>query len=165
MPVSHYSVFYRPDALPAAQPTASKHWRHMLYIKLYNRKQWTVYLKLPVNRCCLFKQSRNWNALLTVFYYPSIRSMGGILSLLFLLFFCCHGFLCWDFTDRCEIWQEASPTSQADLLKFWRWCFHRQWTCGPEHHTRSTFQGQKMANKLWIERKLCFLAFRSNQVS
>jgi len=24
------SFFYRPDALPAAQPTASKHWRHML---------------------------------------------------------------------------------------------------------------------------------------
>ena len=24
----HHSVFYRPDALPAAQPTASKHWRH-----------------------------------------------------------------------------------------------------------------------------------------
>ena len=23
----HHSVFYRPDALPAAQPTASKHWR------------------------------------------------------------------------------------------------------------------------------------------
>jgi len=28
MPASHHSVFYRPDALPAAQPTASKHWRH-----------------------------------------------------------------------------------------------------------------------------------------
>jgi len=28
MPVPHRSVFYRPDALPAAQPTASKHWRH-----------------------------------------------------------------------------------------------------------------------------------------
>ena len=28
MPVPHHSVFYRPDALPAAQPTASKHWRH-----------------------------------------------------------------------------------------------------------------------------------------
>jgi len=27
-PTTH--VFYRPDALPAAQPTASKHWRHML---------------------------------------------------------------------------------------------------------------------------------------
>jgi len=24
-PISHHSVFYRPDALPAAQPTASKH--------------------------------------------------------------------------------------------------------------------------------------------
>ena len=23
-----HSVFYRPDALPATQPTASKHWRH-----------------------------------------------------------------------------------------------------------------------------------------
>ena len=29
-PVPHHSVFYRPDALPAAQPTASKHWRHKL---------------------------------------------------------------------------------------------------------------------------------------
>ena len=28
-PTSHHSVFYRPDALPDAQPTASKHWRQM----------------------------------------------------------------------------------------------------------------------------------------
>jgi len=27
MPAPHYSVLYRPDALPPAQPTASKHWR------------------------------------------------------------------------------------------------------------------------------------------
>ena len=27
MPAPHHSVFIRPDALPAAQPTASKHWR------------------------------------------------------------------------------------------------------------------------------------------
>ena len=26
-PAPHHSVFYRPDALPASQPTASKHWR------------------------------------------------------------------------------------------------------------------------------------------
>jgi len=25
----HHSVFYRPDALPATQPTASKHWRQI----------------------------------------------------------------------------------------------------------------------------------------
>ena len=29
-PAPHHSVFYRPDALPAAQPTASKHWRRMV---------------------------------------------------------------------------------------------------------------------------------------
>jgi len=28
-PAPHRSVFYRPDALPAAQPTVSKHWRQM----------------------------------------------------------------------------------------------------------------------------------------
>ena len=28
MPVPHRSVFYRPDALPAAQPTVSKYWRN-----------------------------------------------------------------------------------------------------------------------------------------
>jgi len=26
-PAPHHSVFYRPDALPATQPTASKHWK------------------------------------------------------------------------------------------------------------------------------------------
>jgi len=28
-PAPHHSVFYRPDALPATQPTASQHWRHI----------------------------------------------------------------------------------------------------------------------------------------
>jgi len=31
-PAPHDSVFYRPDALPAAQPTASEHCRHLLLI-------------------------------------------------------------------------------------------------------------------------------------
>ena len=31
-PTPLHSVFYRPDALPAAQPTASKHWRHNIII-------------------------------------------------------------------------------------------------------------------------------------
>jgi len=34
-PAPHHSVFYRPDALPAAQPTASKHWRHILFHFIY----------------------------------------------------------------------------------------------------------------------------------
>ena len=37
MPAQHHSVSYRPDALPAAQPTVSKHWRQIkaLKAKLY----------------------------------------------------------------------------------------------------------------------------------
>ena len=30
-PAPHHSVFYRPDALPAALSTASKHWRHLYF--------------------------------------------------------------------------------------------------------------------------------------
>ena len=33
-PAPHHSVFYRPDALPAAQRTASKHWRALLLMYL-----------------------------------------------------------------------------------------------------------------------------------
>jgi len=39
MPASHHSVFYRLDALPAAQPTASKHWRQLLQ---YCTTLWTL---------------------------------------------------------------------------------------------------------------------------
>ena len=38
MPAPHRSVFYRPDALPAAQPTVSKHWRHYTTTHHYNKK-------------------------------------------------------------------------------------------------------------------------------
>jgi len=34
-PALHHSVFYRSDALPAAQPTASKYWRH-----IFRQQQW-----------------------------------------------------------------------------------------------------------------------------
>jgi len=36
-PAPHHSVFYRPDALPAIQPTASKHRRqHYIYVYVYD---------------------------------------------------------------------------------------------------------------------------------
>ena len=34
-PAPHHSVFYRLDALPATEPTVSKHWRHMTVILVY----------------------------------------------------------------------------------------------------------------------------------
>jgi len=39
MPALHHSVFYRPGALPAAQPTVSKHWR----------QTWTTCLKIATS--------------------------------------------------------------------------------------------------------------------
>ena len=37
MPAPHHSVFHRPDALPATQPTASKHWRQRLAHDQYSQ--------------------------------------------------------------------------------------------------------------------------------
>jgi len=43
MPVPHHSIFYRPDALTAAQPTASKHWSCQ-----HNSMHFTVILYLTL---------------------------------------------------------------------------------------------------------------------
>ena len=71
MPAPHNSVFYRPDALPTAQPTASKHWRqnrhvHMVYLIKASDYQHTrhrkaligIYLEFEVT-CGSFKSSLN----------------------------------------------------------------------------------------------------------
>jgi len=44
-PAPHHSVFYRTDALPAAQPTASKHWRHIFVDnkQSFSINQWFIY--------------------------------------------------------------------------------------------------------------------------
>ena len=47
-PAPHHSSFYRPDALPAAQPTASKHWRQV--DSLDHRYQ----------NCCTHRQRYGW---------------------------------------------------------------------------------------------------------
>ena len=44
-PVPHHSAFYRPDALPAAQPTESKHWRHIIQ-KTQPRRTYYYYIIL-----------------------------------------------------------------------------------------------------------------------
>ena len=45
-PAPHHSDFYRPDAFPAAQPTASKHWRdkYSTYQMSNNRQESTGHL-------------------------------------------------------------------------------------------------------------------------
>ena len=81
MPAPHHSVFYRPDALPAAQPTASEHWRHwhwceFLYVHLviYVDAQ-ALYRVLELWPTRLFTRPR-WPGLVRLFVLASaaIRS-------------------------------------------------------------------------------------------
>ena len=49
-PVPHQSVFYRPDALTATQPTASKHWRIQIQINKLNTNQKSRRPKIQQNK-------------------------------------------------------------------------------------------------------------------
>ena len=58
MPVPHHSVFYRPDARPATQPTVSKHWRHR-HIHCINEvllQTWFTITRLSVWQSCILLQ-------------------------------------------------------------------------------------------------------------
>jgi len=59
-PAPHFSVFYRPDALPAAQPTASKHWRHTW--DAYNQPENANWLSVKDKGCQIQRTAMNfWN--------------------------------------------------------------------------------------------------------
>ena len=62
----HHSVFYRLDAFPAAQPTASKHWRHLYFTYLVI----LVYYFTTCNRqeLCGFSTSRLLSRLIVIMY-------------------------------------------------------------------------------------------------
>jgi len=52
--------FYRPDTLPAAQPTASKHWRQQYWTTLVKIKNWQLWIKQhesPIAQCNLAKST------------------------------------------------------------------------------------------------------------
>ena len=58
MPAPHHSVFYRPDALPAAQPTVSKHWRQFTSLngtkivpQQQHQKQINYLYQTHISRC------------------------------------------------------------------------------------------------------------------
>jgi len=57
MPAPHCSVFYRLDALPAAQPTASKHWRHISKTLQHQKYINTVPGKVPCSGTTIQKHS------------------------------------------------------------------------------------------------------------
>ena len=75
MPAPHHSVFYRPDALPATQPTASKHWMHtgtpnLLYLTIGRTERLVKLTWVELYYCqfqwlvsCVFMCSHYWEVL------------------------------------------------------------------------------------------------------
>ena len=58
MPAPHRSVFYRPNSLPAAQPTVSKHWRHQV-VHGHKVKKYAYPLFGLMTQCHVLKVSSN----------------------------------------------------------------------------------------------------------
>ena len=82
-PAPHRSVFYRPDVLPAAQPTASKHWSTtdpLLKVKLAVCKAATSPVVVwCVCRCATLRWRRTWQHWWSVVRPPAtlcLRSPG-----------------------------------------------------------------------------------------
>ena len=97
MPATHHSVFYRPDPIPATQPTASKHWRditkqcgkyngrvfsfssNQLLCRITLRWAWGLIkqkpsrLLLPAVRLKMLKTEANAKHLLIVNINPMVR--------------------------------------------------------------------------------------------
>ena len=82
-PAPHHSDFYRPDALPAAQPTASKHWRQSGEISIINSLKKVVYIchiknpmthctQLPQQRKAVAAKCRTWQQLVSQWWRQSI---------------------------------------------------------------------------------------------
>ena len=57
MPAPHHSVFYRPDALPAAQPTAPKHWRQWAITQIERE---SPSAPLRDRKCVIFVTTAMW---------------------------------------------------------------------------------------------------------
>jgi len=61
MPAPHCSVFCRPNALPAAQPTVSKHWRQKSCIQSYSLESHNLDMFSFV-----YESLKNWSAWISV---------------------------------------------------------------------------------------------------
>jgi len=75
-PAPHQSVFYRPDALHAAQPTASKHWRHSHSMRLCICND-TVSVHLSV--CLAHLVPQRWHAAGLLLWAQSACSIDRLL--------------------------------------------------------------------------------------
>ena len=93
-PAPHHSVFYRPGALPAAQPTVSKHWRHLQARLVQTKYSVTKILKWKIQQ-----YNKNSPA-------PDCSEILGLINVRVLLAFACLRFV---FACSCCYFSTFSP--------------------------------------------------------
>ena len=110
-PVPHHSVFYRPDALPVAQPTVSKHWRNKtmtfnryINLPLVTSKGWShvdYHTKPSMPDCKTWdpQQDRNCDGLTT-----SLQMSANLVS------------LSWNQRAKLEFWRSTFQTFISQKL-------------------------------------------------
>ena len=91
MPTSHYSAFYRPDALPAVQPTASKHWRQYktyTYAETHTQchTHTHTYMHSQSSSACVVEKITN--------HYKCCENQNKITSIGSAVFACCRANKC-----------------------------------------------------------------------
>ena len=109
-PALHYSVFYRPDALPATQPTASKHWRH----------------DNPAHNQKVINKSLHWDLKLKLTDQGQHQTAAGVLkcTTALLCLHCkvltsCSAFLSKDFSTLRCFSMFCDPSCTADSMRMW----------------------------------------------
>ena len=94
MPASHHSVFYRPDALPAAQPTTSKHWRHAaareFVIATTQLERILVYHHFSVFRCLMWQHCLHFTTALHFFIWHITCKLIAVAVVFLFYILVCH---------------------------------------------------------------------------
>ena len=112
-PAPHHSVFYRPDSLPAAQPTASKNWRQtMCTTNMMKFGSWflpSVLLPSVLWRCWLGDRKG----------IQPVKNSGGVLA--WLSVWSEVQTCTWPSWCHCHSLSFASVKSRLFFLPFWYW--------------------------------------------
>ena len=121
MPAPHHSVFYRPDAIPAAQPTASKHWRYPCSILLHTKSPshfQCIHVKNIVFSSVAFAWTKYQYMHSLAFYSPFLQGGGLMRHVAFELYLSSWGCCFWPkagwyfevlcYVFLCHIWRSYS---------------------------------------------------------
>ena len=141
-PALHHSVFYRPDALPAAQPTASTHWRHgvnrwtskqtnilsLITQRYYNLRcqylRWFGHFQSNSHEALLRQRQKHWDIWCIQLHSPYNRTCTTVLWL-----WCCWLGGRWGAGTVICLERGADLPRIQQTARRQRRLFHHEWGC------------------------------------